>query len=1206
MKNLQITTEKVRVVGVGASAGGLDALKDFFRAMPSDTGMAFVIIQHLDPQQISHLPSVLAKYTDMTVVHAKDHVALEANCVYTIPPNKFLSIRDNKLQLSETFKSNSLRLPIDFFFHSLAQEHHEKAIAVLLSGGGSDGSIGIREIRSEGGIVMVQDPATAQFDLMIRSALATGLVDGVLPVAQIPAAILQCVAQESHADENLDPEGVQNEVQSILTLFDQENKGYFKSYKKTMLWRRIRRRMGLNQLSSLSEYMSLLRTNPDEQLRLSKDMLIGVTTFFRDHEAFETLKERAILPLLQEKQSGDSLRAWIVGCSTGEEAYSIVMSFMEEMRRVKKTLSLRVIASDLDSESLKFARAGIYPDNITSHVSEERLTEFFMKKDHSYQVKKEVRDCITFAPHNILVDPAFLKMDLISCRNLLIYIEPEIQQRLLGQFAYSLALGGYLFLGKADTSVDQERWFKEESRTARIYRHTAMAAMPVSNLPLRTAMPPNQRVTTEKTLPFRLSDVNRDVVLKHFNAAVVLVDDQGVIAHFCGSTNKYLQHLSGIATLSLFEMVERHSFRLRLAVEKAFRENATVTLARVEFDRDGSKCPVDVTVSPCDPQQGRKLVAVIFQDAPITLASKRAEDMSDRSVSSDTDQLIKRLESEIKSLKDELSATNEGFQMSHEELSAANEETQAINEELHSTNEELETSKEELQSVNEELLTVNNQLNEKLIELNQSNDDLANFLNSSEMGTIFLDSQYRIRRFTPSTTKLLNLLSIDEGRPIEHITTRLIGVDLVALAKTVLRTLEPLEKQAATTDGGWYLIRCLPYRTHGNEIDGVVLTFTDVAQLKRSEEAMRQAHLFTENVFNTIRESLLVLDPALKVVSANRAFHSTFGVTSAETTNCLLSELGNHQWDIPILGESLQAVLAGAETAGNFELQHYFPDIGEKILSFNAKRIFSAEHHSSEFILLAIEDITERRRLEMKMRQNEHLAALGLAIAQISHEIRNPLNAMYTTTQLLDNYFRKNKKSIDQRVIEISADQLSEIKRLKSLLDDLRTVSPPSLQNLKLEETNVGLVAWDVLQREKVNWGERIHIEHSISPDLPTVMVDRDKMNQVFLNLYKNAAQATPGKGKLTIRAFRLGGAVAIEITDTGSGVPDGVNLLEYSRDLEQGMGFGLMVAQRIIAAHEGTISYTSALGKGTTFLIKLPLHSSTSLTLGASQSHNN
>lgn len=1206
MEKRQIKTERVRVVGIGASAGGLDALKDFFRAMPRDTGMAFVVIQHLDPHQVSHLPSVLAKYTKMTVVHAKDRVVVEANSIYTIPPNKFLSIRNNKLQLSETFKSNSVRLPIDFFFHSLAQEHHEKAIAVLLSGGGSDGSIGIRDIRSEGGIVMVQDPTTAQFDLMIRSALATGLVDGVLPAAQIPAAILQCVAQESHADDNLDPESIQNEVQSILTLFDQENKGYFKSYKKTMLWRRIRRRMGLNQLSSLSEYMSLLRINPEEQSRLSKDMLIGVTTFFRDHELFGTLNERAILPLVRHKQADDPLRAWIVGCSTGEEAYSIAILLMEEMSRIKKTLSLRIIASDLDSESLKFARAAIYPDSIISHVSEERLARFFTKKDHSYQVNKEIRDCITFAPHNILVDPAFLKMDLISCRNLLIYIKPEIQEKILGQFAYSLNLGGYLFLGKADTSVDHRKSFEAVSSTARIYLRTGTAAMPGSNLPLRITMPLDQQGRAEKKLSFKLSELNRDVVLKHFNAAVVLVDEQGVIGHFYGSTDKYLQHQSGIATLNLFEMVERHSFRLRLAVEKAFRENVTVTLAKLDFDGHGSKCPVDITVSPCEPQPAGKLVAVIFQDATLTRTSEDAEDMPDQSVSSDADRLIKRLESEIKSLKDELAATTEGFQMSHEELCAANEETQAINEELHSTNEELETSKEELQSVNEELLTVNNQLNDKLIELNQSNDDLANFLNSSEMGTIFLDSRYRIRRFTPSTTKLLNLLSIDEGRPIEHITTRFSGIDLVALAKSVLRTLEPVEQQAATVDGGWYLIRCLPYRTHGNEIDGVVLTFTDVAQLKRSEQAMREANLFTENIFNTIRESLLVLDPALKVVSANRAFYSTFGVTPDETVDSLVFELGNHQWDIPRLRELLQAVLAGKETSENFEVQHYFPDIGEKIMSLNAKRIFSAEYHNSNFILLAIEDITERRRLEMKIRHNDHLAALGLAIAQISHEIRNPLNAMYTTTQLLDGYFRKNKDSIDQRVIEMSADQLSEIKRLKSLLDDLRTVSPPSLQNLNLEETNVGLLALDVLQREKINWGERIHVEHNFPPDLPTVMVDRDKMKQVFLNLYKNAAQATPGEGKLTIRAFRLGGAVVIEITDTGTGVPDEVNLLEYSSDLEQGMGFGLMVVQRIIAAHEGAISYTSAVGKGTTFQIKLPLHSSTRLRLGASQSHNN
>ena len=888
----------VHVVGIGASAGGIDALKDFFAAMPTDTGMAFVVIQHLDPDHVSYMAGLLARHTTMAVAQAEDGMEVRANSVYTIPPNTFLFITEGKLHLIEPIKRDGIRMPIDFFFRSLAQDQHEKAIAVLLSGSGSDGTLGIREVHGAGGIVLVQDPATAQFDFMLHSAMATGLVDCVLPAAQLPAAILDYALQSDGAATSLAPETVEDSVRSILEILASQSKNNFQAYRKPTVWRRIQRRMGLNQMADISDYARFLRESPDELARLSKDMLIGVTSFFRDPEAFEELRAKVIAPLVEKKASTAPLRAWTAGCSTGEEVYSIAMLMREEMMRNKKSFPLQLFASDIDTEGLQCARVGIYPESIASDVSEERLARFFIKKNSSYQINKEIRESVTFAAHNLLVDPPFMKMDLISCRNLLIYIEREMQKKLCTLFAFALNPGGYLFLGKSD-SIDQES-FEMVSRNSRIYLRKESAAAPAVSFSTRAGLPLGLR-RIEKQPSFRLSDLNQDMLLKHFDAAIVLIDERGNSLHFYGPTHKYLALPTGDASLSLFEMIEkRHSSKLRLAVDRAVRENGTVTLEGLEFSRDDSTYVVNVTVSCCvEPKAGARLLAVIFQEArqPVTasLASAAGAEIPDR------DAYIAQLEAEIKSLKEELQTASDGFQTSHEELTAANEEVLAINEELQSTNEELETSKEELQSVNEELVTVNNQLNEKVEEVGQTNDDLANFLNSSEVGTIFLDTRHCIRRFTPATTKLLSLLPLDVGRPVEHISNRFIDVSLTAVADSVLKNLNAIEKEVRSTDGLWYLMRCFPYRTLGNKIDGVVFTFTDVTRLKEAQN-------YAESIVTTIRESLIILTPELKVVSANRAFYETFQVSSEETENRLIYELGNRQWDIPRLREVLEDI----------------------------------------------------------------------------------------------------------------------------------------------------------------------------------------------------------------------------------------------------------------------------------------------------------
>jgi two-component system, chemotaxis family, CheB/CheR fusion protein len=957
---MEDNTANVRIVGIGASAGGFESLKEFFDDMPADTGLAFVVIQHLDPSHPSQMAPLLAKVTDMKVTQAEHGGAVEVNHVYTIPPGKFIFVKAGKLYLTEPTERARLRMPIDFFFRSLAEDQRENAIGVLFSGSGSDGTLGIREIHGMAGFVVVQDPKTAQFDSMIEHALATGMVDYSLPVREIPKAIVQYVrhhrdVESSHSDSAETQDG----INPILHLLTTCTKSDFRCYKPNTLHRRIQRRMGLNQIDDISDYYRYLQENPEELGKLSKDMLIGVTSFFRDPEAFEELRDKAIAPLVEDKSGTDPLRAWVAGCATGEEAYSIVIMLMEEMARARKSCKLQVFASDIDSEALKRARDGLYSDSIIADVSEERLRRFFVKRDGTYQIDKHVREAVTFTPHNVIFDPPFFNMDLISCRNLLIYIQPEIQKKVLGRFAFALKAGGTLFLGKAENPMEQSDMFEPLSKSMRIFRRNPSVAPPIGNFPLRSgAQPSFPASSTERKPALHLSDLNQQVLLKHFNASIVLVDESGEIRHFYGPTHRYLAHSSGNASLSLFHMVEdRHAPILRLALERAARQTTIVRLEALEFGREDAVESVNITITPVvGSESGILLFAVIFEDRAMSLKSASP---SEPHIGMESDALLSRLEAENKALKAELQANSDGFQSAHEELTAANEEVMAVNEELQSTNEELVTSKEELQSLNEELITTNNQLNEKVEELGRVNDDLANFLNSADVATIFLDRKFCIRRFTPSATNRMNLLPLDQGRPISHISNKFIDTDLIAIADGVLRTLIPFEKEVLSTDGLWHMLRCLPYRSSTDVIGGVVFTFTDVTGLKHSEEAMIQARDYAENIIHTTREALLVLDPELMVISANRAFYETFRVAPAETEGRLIYELDNSQWNIPELRELLEQRLATTSIVQDFQVMHNFPNIGAKFMSINARRIYNRSRRDVQLILLAITDLTE-------------------------------------------------------------------------------------------------------------------------------------------------------------------------------------------------------------------------------------------------------
>ena len=831
----------VMVVGIGASAGGIEALKELFAAMPSDSGLAFVVIQHLEPTHESRMADILGKCTSMKVVQAEDGMPVQANHVYANPAGKYLSIDAGRLVLSEQSERDRIRMPIDFFLTSLAEDQHEAAVGIILSGSsGSDGTRGVRAVREAGGMCMAQDPETAQFPAMPQSAIDTGLVDHVLPVAQMSAAL---VGYAQHAAARASPghtttEAATDDLEPILKLLRVRANSDYRHYKKATIIRRIQRRMGITQVAGMAAYLKLLEEDQRELTQLSRDVLIGVSSFFRDAEAFEGLRKEAIVPLVARSNPDYPLRAWVPGCASGEEAYSLAMLMLEAAAAAGTGRTVQVFASDVDDHALEVGRAGVYPESIAEAIAPDRLERFFTRQGQKYQVTKQLREAVVFSRQDLITDPPFSRLDLISCRNVLIYIEPSFQKKALALFSFALTPGGYLFLGKSEGIAEMEDLFEPVSKPWRIYHLIRSNRQAAGAFPIRTG---GRTVGVLERRPIppptaTLTQANQDVLLRHFKASVVLVDPRGQILHFYGETERYLGHPKGPASLNLLDMTSGTlSAKLRRAMEQALQHSKVVTILRAPVPRAGTPL-ADLTVMrvPSAPEAD-KLLAIIFEDARDPRSSAAA-----LPVSAGDEPLVTQLEQEVKTLRNELRADAEEFDTANEELRAANEEVMSMNEELQSANEELEASKEELQSVNEELTTVNSQLNEKLAELTATNNDLANLLAATEIATVFLDSQLRIKRFTPRATELLNLIPADLGRPISHITQNFDGKELAADSEKTLRSLAPTEKEVQTRDGRWHTMRTLPYRTLDDRIDGVVVTFSDVTRLKHIEQQRRE------------------------------------------------------------------------------------------------------------------------------------------------------------------------------------------------------------------------------------------------------------------------------------------------------------------------------------------------------------------------------
>jgi two-component system, chemotaxis family, CheB/CheR fusion protein len=904
------------IVGIGASAGGLAAFEAFFSAMPADIdpGMAFVLVQHLAPDHKSILSDLIRRYTRMQVFEVEDGMKVKPNCAYIIPPNRDMAFLNGALQLLEPSLPRGQRLPIDFFFRSLAQDQRERAICIVLSGTGSDGMLGIRTVKGEGGMVMAQNPESTEYDGMPRSAIATGLVDYVLPPAEMPDQLIAYVAHAFGKKPRMVSPPVPmpgDAMRKVFILLRAQTGHDFSRYKQNTIIRRIDRRMAVHQIEGMDAYVRYLQQTPAEVEALFRDLLIGVTGFFRDPEAFTAFQKEIVPKLFLGKPADAWVRVWVPGCSTGEEAYSIAILLQEQVEALKQGFKVQVFATDIDSKAIEHARSGIYPASIAGDVGTERLARFFAREPaaNAYRIHKGIRDMLVFSEQNLIKDPPFSKLDLISCRNLLIYLDGELQKKIIPLFHYALNPGGFLFLGTSETVGEHLNLFATMDRKAKLYQrksddYGAMRPMFGAFLPpmIDASAAPRRSGKAALEQKLNLRELTERTLLLEFAPVAALVSERGDILYLHGRTGRYLEPAPGEAGVNILKMA-RDGLRRELttALHTAAAHQQTVRCPNLRVKTNGDFTTVHLTVRPVSPGPDAAvspcLFLVIFEQAleqPLMRVDAAGPKKAAGIASEDTDARIAALKLELRAKEEYLQTSNEELETSNEELKSSNEEMQSVNEELQSTNEELETSKEELQSVNEELATINAEMQQKVADLTRANNDMNNLLAGTGIGTIFVDHQLRILRFTPAASQVINLILSDVGRPVGHIVSNLVGYDsLVGDMAAVMETLVPKEIEVQAKTGDWYSLRIRPYRTLENVIEGAVITFVDITEQKRLQESLREleADRRLAVVVRDSNDAVTVQDLEGRILAWNPEAERMYGWSEAEALTMNVRDL---------------------------------------------------------------------------------------------------------------------------------------------------------------------------------------------------------------------------------------------------------------------------------------------------------------------------
>ena len=950
------------IVVLGSSAGGLEANEAFFKNVTSDSDMAYIVISHLEPHHVSLLAEIISKTSTIKAVQAEDGMVVCKNNIYVIPPGKNMIITDGTLHLSDRGSEQEPFLPIDHFFRSLAEDRREDAIAVILSGNASDGSLGIKAIHSNLGMIMVQSPENAKYNSMPRSAIETGLVDYILPPNEMPGMIMRYVRAKIRSPK-VELVGASDAVQKILSIVKNGTGHDLSLYKKSTINRRIVRRMSVHQLQNKEQYSAYLKANPQETNLLLKDMLIEVTNFFRNPETFESLKETLKKTFFLPNSQKDELRVWVTGCSTGEEVYSIGIILKELIDETGKSLHIQMFGSDINMDAIETARKGVFPLEITEDVDAKRLDKYFIRQENGYKVKKEIREMVVFAPHDVIRDPPFIHLDLLSCRNLLIYFEPVLQRRVLETFSTALNPNGIMLLGESETiSGFEDRYIPIDTKQ-KIYRRRPFSPF----IPTRETSVP-LRTNKEKDIckdkgPEKIIKANEKaekILLSEHTPPCLIVNEKNEITYFHGRTSKYLEHAQGKASLSINDLLlEDLRYEVILTINESRKSGKTVVREAVQVHNNGETSFLNIIVRPLEERSPITDVLVIFDEKNIPRDILREN--QELAISPNRETRLNELEGELRFTKDNLRSTIEQLETSNEELTSTNEELQSNNEELQSVVEESETGKEELNSLNEELLTVNSELERKNQELSTINSDTRNLLYSVDEAIVFLDTNLRIRRFTPQTEKIMNLLPGDVGRPIQDIASKLRYEDLLNESKEVLDTLNTKEKEVQTKEGRWFKVKLLPYRTVENLIDGVVLTFSDIDEQKKVQDKLNDLSLkaqesqeYAESIVNTIKEPLLILDDKLIIRSANMTFFNQFDTSSEDVQGQPLDKILSGMWNIPSMLDRLKELSSKEAELENLSTEITISGSEKKTVDITARKLLIPSG-SSKLMLFSIQ-----------------------------------------------------------------------------------------------------------------------------------------------------------------------------------------------------------------------------------------------------------
>ena len=1213
------------VVAIGASAGGIGALKRFFESMQPDSGMAFVVILHLSEEHESNLAEILQKTTAMPVAQVNETIKVEPNQVYVIPPAKQLTMVDGSIKVGEPERVRGRRMPIDLFFRSLADAYGRRAVAIILSGTGSDGTLGLKRIKENGGIAFAQEPADAEYDNMPRSAIATNLVDIVLPASEMSRKLFstrQLAKRLEIAEDKLPAEAelsLVDAVREVITLLRIRTGHDFSGYKRPTLLRRIARRMQVHELETVASYINVLRERPDELEELLRDLLITVTNFFRDKETFDALEREVVPQLFAGKQSPDTIRVWVCGCATGEEAYSIAILLDEFAAQLLEPPKIQIFASDINEDAIRLARDGRYDETIIADVSPERLQRYFVKKGDFYIISKHLRERVLFAPHNILRDPPFSRLDLITCRNLLIYLNRETQERLLELFNFALRHEGFLFLGSSESAENSPRLFAAIDKKQRIYKSLGAIAQPPLPMTRGRWEVKNADAKLDKPeQPISFGALHYKLV-EEYAPPSVLIDEDYDIVHSSENAARFLHFAGGEPSRNLLKVAHPGlQLDLRLVLTMAKQENRQTEARHISVKLDNEERKINLIVRRREiPETARVFFLVIFDEG--RSASKNLETPSASEMIAGDEAMktvVGRLEDELQQTRDRLRATIEQSETSTEELKASNEELQAINEELRSASEELETGKEELQSLNEELTTVNLELKEKVDEVSRVNSDLQNLMHSTDIGTIFLDRALQIKRFTPRVKDLFNIISSDIGRPFEHLTHKLDYNQLAPDAAEVLKTLQPRDREVSSEKNrGYYLARLSPYRTLEDRIDGVVISFVDVTQLKQATDTLRDRELMLRMAQDAANCGVWTL-----FFRDGRAWWSDecYRVRGVEPGSM---DMTMQNWIYGFHSESgkqVEAAICEAvekHTEYNFESQITLPSGKSRWLMEVGRGLYNERDEATQISGITL-DITERvegrearaEQLAQKVRDADTLKQADRRksefLATLSHELRNPLEAIRIALELMESGTNRDHA---QQIIK------RQVAQVIHLVDDLMDISRIERGKILLQKTHFDLA--DALNfaletiRSLSKEGER-QILVSL-PEKPIyVEADFTRISQIFLNLLHNAVKYTKSGGTIRLTAEGRGNQAIVSVKDTGIGITAEMlaNIFETFAQLENklqssggGLGIGLGLVKKLVELHGGTINALSeGLGKGSEFVVRLPMAAGQSAKISA------